>query len=170
MSARATKKGSVTSIYRLKIALLSVKPQIWRRIEVESKVKLSRLSRILLMGMGWSELHLHQFVVGNACYGILDRDFPNDMIDEAKFTLSTIAPCVKDRFRLDYDFGDGWEHRVVVEDIVEAIPGVMYPRCTGGANKVPAGRLWRALWLRRFTQGSRRSGGRTERRGVGKSP
>ena len=137
MSTKAAEKGSLPSIHRLKIGLLSVKPQVWRRIEVESNVTLSRLSRILLIGMGWSELHLHQFVVRDACYGILDRDFPNDMIDEAKFTLSTIAPCVKDRFRLDYDFGDGWEHRVVVEDIVEAIPGVMYPRCTGGANRCP---------------------------------
>jgi hypothetical protein len=60
----------------LKIALLSVQPQVWRRIEVESNVTLSRLSRILLTGMGWSELHLHQFVVGGACYGMLDPDFP----------------------------------------------------------------------------------------------
>jgi Plasmid pRiA4b ORF-3-like protein len=133
----ATKKTSTSSIHRLKIALLSVKPQVWRRIEVESSVKLSRLSRILLEAMGWSDLHLHQFVVGDVCYGTLDPDFPSDTLDEAKFTLAKIAPHVKDRFRLEYDFGDGWEHRVVVEDIVEAKPGITYPRCTAGANACP---------------------------------
>jgi hypothetical protein len=140
MSTRAIEKDSISSIHRLKIALLSVKPQVWRRIEVESDVKLSRLSRILLAGMGWSECHMHQFVVGKACYGMLDPDITSDMsetIDETQFTLATIAPCVKDRFRLDYDFGDGWEHRIVVEDVTEAKPGVAYPRCTGGANACP---------------------------------
>ena len=137
MSARATKKGSASLVHRLKIVLLGVKPQVWRRIEVESNVRLSRLSRILLEGMGWYDLHMHQFIVGGDYYGVLGPDFPDNMIDEAKFTLAAIAPCVKDRFHFDYDFGDGWEHRVVVEDMAEAVPGVMYPRCTGGANACP---------------------------------
>jgi hypothetical protein len=137
VSTKAAWEDSLPSIHRLKIGLLGVKPQVWRRIEVASDVKLSRLSRILLDGMGWSGLHLHQFVVGGASYGMPDPDFPSDMLDETQFTLASIAPCVKDRFRLGYDFGDGWEHRIIVEDIAEAKPGVVYPRCTGGANACP---------------------------------
>jgi hypothetical protein len=127
----------MSSIHRLKIALLSVRPQVWRRIEVESSVKLSRLSCILLRGMGWYDLHLHQFLIGDVCYGMPDIDSTNDALDEAKFTLAKVAPHVKDRFQLDYDFSDGWEHRVVVEEIAKAKPGVTYPRCTGGANACP---------------------------------
>jgi Plasmid pRiA4b ORF-3-like protein len=162
----ATKKTSTSSIHRLKIALLSVKPQVWRRIEVESTVKLSRLSRILLEAMDWTDLHLHQFVVGDVCYGTLDSDFPSDTLDEAKFTLAKIAPCVKDRFRLEYDFGDSWEHRVVVEDIVDAKPGLAYPRCTAGANACPpedCGGPYGYADLRRFSPIRRMSG--TERCG-----
>lgn len=137
MSVMTSKENNGESIHRLKIALSGVKPQVWRRIEVESNTKLSRLSCILLEGMGWTDLHLHQFTIGNTEYGMPDSDFPNDAFDEGKFTLAKVASHVKDRFRLDYDFGDGWEHRVVVEAIEQAAPGVKYPRCTGGANACP---------------------------------
>jgi hypothetical protein len=64
VSARA-KKINGLSIHRLKIVLLNVKPQVWRRIEVESNTKLSRLSCILLRAMGWTDVHLHQISVSN---------------------------------------------------------------------------------------------------------
>ena len=37
----------------------------------------------------------------------------------------------------DYDFGDGWEHDVVVEPIEPARSDVMYPVCLTGKRACP---------------------------------
>jgi Plasmid pRiA4b ORF-3-like protein len=44
-----------------------------------------------------------------------------------------------------YDFGDDWRHDIVVEKITPALPGVAYPRCTGGRGWAPeedSGGIW----------------------------
>jgi hypothetical protein len=92
---------------------------------------------MLLETMGWEDYHLHSFVVGNSAYGNPDPDFGGDTFDEKRHTLTDIAPNTKDRFRFDYDFGDGWEHNILVEKIGEPETGVKYPRCTDGANACP---------------------------------
>jgi hypothetical protein len=37
----------------------------------------------------------------------------------------------------EYDFGDGWEHEILLEKILPRDPGVRYPRCIGGARACP---------------------------------
>lgn len=36
-----------------------------------------------------------------------------------------------------YDFGDDWEHRLLLEDSANPEPDAGYPRCTGGARCGP---------------------------------
>jgi hypothetical protein len=36
-----------------------------------------------------------------------------------------------------YDFGDGWTHRLTVEKVLAAEPGVGYPRCVSGRRACP---------------------------------
>lgn len=36
-----------------------------------------------------------------------------------------------------YDFGDNWTHEIVVENFLPELPGIPYPRCTGGARACP---------------------------------
>jgi hypothetical protein len=43
----------------------------------------------------------------------------------------------KDRFTYTYDFGDGWEHEVLVEKILPPEPGAHYPRCLKGKGACP---------------------------------
>jgi len=49
------------------------------------------------------------------------------------------------KFLYEYDFGDGWEHELLVEKILPAEPGVGYPRCLKGKRACPpedVGGVW----------------------------
>jgi yecA family protein len=125
------------SIHRLKIRLIDVRPPIWRRVEIASDTKLPDVSRALLAVMGWDDSHLHGFRAHGESYGVPDYDFPSTYRDERRVTLAQLAPRPKDHFIFDYDFGDGWEHRVVVEAIADADPEARYPRCLAGKRACP---------------------------------
>ncbi len=124
------------STHRLKIVLKDVKPPIWRRIELSSDMKLPQVSRALIAAMGWTNTHLHAFRVGRTSYGVPDADFPSDLRSERQVTLAEIAPNAGDSFWFDYDFGDGWTHKVTVESIISS-QDESSPRCLAGARACP---------------------------------
>ena len=41
------------------------------------------------------------------------------------------------RIGYEYDFGDSWEHELIVEAASRAEPGQAYPACTGGEGACP---------------------------------
>ena len=43
----------------------------------------------------------------------------------------------KDSAIYDYDFGDGWRHEVLLEDIVLKKEGLKYPACLAGQRACP---------------------------------
>jgi len=45
---------------------------------------------------------------------------------------------LKDKFVYQYDFGDGWEHGLVVEKVLPADLEGRFPRCLDGARRCPA--------------------------------
>jgi hypothetical protein len=141
----ATKTAPAAAICQLKVTLLGSKPPIWRRIEVEMATPLPILSRILLRTMGWEGGHLFQYRVGKTFYGEPVGDDFVDMRDESKYRLADILPKEKSKAIFEYDFGDSWEHELVVEKILEPEAGVKYPRCTAGEMACPpedSGGVW----------------------------
>lgn len=94
-------------IYQLKITLNGSKPPIWRRIEVADTVTLARLHQILQMTMGWSDSHLHQFMIGGISYGVPDPDDEQEVRDERKVKLNQLLSAPKQTLVYEYDFGDG---------------------------------------------------------------
>jgi hypothetical protein len=125
------------TVHQLKITLRSVKPPVWRRIVVRSDKTLGELAPILEAAMGWLGGHLHVFDVDGTWYGTPDPDWGRDDLDERKFRVRDVLPEVGSKLRWDYDFGDGWEHNVVVEEIIAAEPGVEYPICLAGRRACP---------------------------------
>lgn len=134
---QANKARDSARVYQLKIALKVVRPSVWRRIQVRSDVTLAKLHRILQETMGWLDGHLHQFRVGQTCYGVPDPGEFHTVHNERSFRLDQILPAQKARLTYDYDFGDGWEHTVVVEKIMPPEPGATYPRCVAGKRACP---------------------------------
>ena len=92
--------------------------------------------------MGWAGGHLHQFIDGEDYYGPPDLE---DAENENRVRLNQIAPAEKARFLYEYDFGDSWEHDILVEKILPAEVGVKYPVCLKGARACPpddCGGVW----------------------------
>jgi len=110
---------------------------VWRRLEVPADLTLAQLHWILQDTMGWTDSHMHQFVVGRQRYGRPVRDVgDDDTIGENGVRLADVARA-KAKFVYEYDFGDSWEHEILVERVGPPEPGATYPRCTGGARACP---------------------------------
>ena len=125
------------SIYQLKVTLRHVKPPVWRRILVRGDVTLYKLHQTLQIAMGWTDSHMHQFVVDGVFFGQPDPDFDFDVESERRTRLHDVVSGVKDKFSYEYDFGDGWEHEILVEDILQPEPRTRYPRCIKGKRNCP---------------------------------
>jgi hypothetical protein len=132
-----TKRSETTSIYRLKITLRDTKPPIWRRIEVPGNTRLDHLHLMIQAAMGWYNCHLHSFTIDGQDYGMHDPDFDIEYENEKKFRLDEVVAREKTKFLYTYDFGDNWEHAVLVEKIAPPESGVKYPRCLAGARACP---------------------------------
>jgi hypothetical protein len=125
------------TVHQLKVTLRQVKPPVWRRIVVESDATLGELAAVLEAAMGWLGGHLHSFDVGGTRYGMPNPDWGMDDLDENRFRLDAVLPKVGVKMRWDYDFGDGWEHDVLVEAISIPERGVEHPLCLAGRRACP---------------------------------
>ena len=125
------------TVHQLKITLRSVKPRVWRRIAIRSATNLSELAAILEAAMGWLGGHLHAFEGADARYTMPDPEWPDDDLDERAFRVRDVLPDVGSKLRWDYDFGDGWEHDVVVEKIGPGQSDVDVPICLAGRMACP---------------------------------
>ena len=143
---RGTAKTGRT-IYRVKISLRGAKPPIWRRLELPSTGTLHNLHHAIQEAFGWQDRHTWVFQTPFGDYG-LPGPGPGAGLgfrSAAATKLQDVAPRTGGRIRYTYDFGDGWEHDILVEDVVDAEPGVAYPRCLAGRRACPpedCGGIW----------------------------
>jgi hypothetical protein len=126
-----------STVYQLKVTLRDSHPTIWRRIQVSGDTTLAKLHHIVQEVMGWTDSHLHQFIVNGIYIGVPDPDDWTHVENEKRFKLSQIVPGEKFKFVYEYDFGDSWEHTLVVEKILPPEPGVHYPVCLKGKGACP---------------------------------
>lgn len=124
------------SVFRLRVQLRDVDPVVWRRLLVPGAVRMAKLADMLLAGMGWQNSHLHAFRVGDRRYGMCFDEYPEGEIDEKQVT---VLQALRDerRFTFDYDFGDSWEHEVVIEELTWSYFGLKVAVCVDGQNACP---------------------------------
>jgi hypothetical protein len=122
--------------FEMHISLLDYQPEIWRRVLVPSSVRLNKLHLIFQNVMGWTNSHLHAFRMDDALYGVQFDDHPDAELDEKKFTLAGLVGQ-GDCFVYEYDFGDSWEHEVIVERTSSVHPTLKLAVCLDGANACP---------------------------------
>ena len=143
LPAKRTKSDQTAPIYQLKVGLRGATPPIWRRLEVPADISLARLHRIIQIAFAWDDSHLHVFQTPYGEFGIPDAELGHRA--EAPVTLEQVAPTVRSAIRYTYDFGDDWEHDVVVEKVLDRDSTISYPRCTGGRRAAPpedCGGIW----------------------------
>lgn len=136
------------SVYQLKITLRGVQPPIWRRVQVCSDGTLGHLHWVIQFAMGWTNSHLHSFSIQGQAYSMPMPDLgldDLDMRDEQPVKLSKVILGEKFKFFYIYDFGDSWEHEVLVEKVLPAESDARYPRCLKAKRACPpedCGGIW----------------------------
>ena len=133
--------------WQLKIELLDVAPTVWRRLMVPETIKLPKLHRAFQTALGWTNSHLHEFVINGVRYSNTDPEFADELeqVDEKRVVLSRALGHDARCFDYVYDFGDDWHHVVIVEDRqphLEVAPSLIH--CSGGVNACPPEHVGRA--------------------------
>jgi hypothetical protein len=125
------------AILQVRITLADVAdPPVWRRVLIPSAYPLDRVHSVIQATMGWQDYHLHAFRLGDETYAAPDPDDELGYLDETKCRLGDLVAGV-DRIDYEYDFGDGWEHTLVVEARTLAQDGAVYPACVAGEGACP---------------------------------
>lgn len=123
------------TLYRLDVRVRDITPPIWRTIELGGATTLEGLHFAIQSAMGWTNSHLHQFVIGAKSYGMADIDEALELEDERAVRLQD-AIKEGDRIVYEYDFGDGWEHDVTATS-VSTVAKAPRPKCVDGQRACP---------------------------------
>lgn len=138
-------------VYQFKITLEGIRPAIWRRIQIPDTYTFGDFHCAIQQAMGWEECHLHQFMIKNPKTGEEERIASADVleddcvVEEEENLISSYFSLENKRALYEYDFGDGWEHKILLEKILPLDPDKTYPICLAGERACPpedCGGIW----------------------------
>ena len=109
--AKTTRQAE--SIVSLKVTLRGIRPPVWRRLLVPGRMTLGGLHHVIQAAMGWDDDHLHAFDIAGREYS--DPHEVDGAADEERLTVNGVLRSGVPRFTYTYDFGDDWEHAIVIE-------------------------------------------------------
>ena len=97
---------------------------------------------VLQDSMGWLDCHLHTFFVRDPktksehLIGIPD-EFSPDILPGWEVNVADYLDSENDRCHYTYDFGEDWNHAIILEKILPADPNTTYPICVDGKRACP---------------------------------
>ena len=122
-------------IVQIKVKLLGVmKPPVWRQLQLRADTRLDQLHEIIQAALGWENYHMHVFSFGDEKFGVPDPEL--GFRDERQVTLGELID-VGARFRYTYDFGDDWQHEILVEDLLDPELETHYPVLVAAKGACP---------------------------------
>ncbi len=124
------------NILQFRVSLDHIEPHIWR-IEVPDSYTLKQLHRIIQIVMGWQDSDLHEFSLNGKRYGEPNPEDEENVIDERTVRLRDLALSNGDGIGYVYDFGDDWQHQLVLEAKLVSAPQSLYPACIAGERNSP---------------------------------
>jgi hypothetical protein len=146
-------KNPSKSVFQFKIMLRNYRPLVWRRIEINCAATFEELHEAIQEAFGWSGMHLHDFTFKNPQFfnkiqrieGIpptrgtefddgweMEGDYKED---QAK--LYEIFSLGVSRVLYTYDFGDNWEHNIILEAVLPKNKMEIYPRVVKSKGECP---------------------------------
>jgi len=126
--------------FRVRLDLHGAKPPIWRRLELPGDLTLDRVHDVIQTAMGWWDGHLHRFRTSrdyrsSSFVTQFDVEEGEEGTLEDDVRLDQVLAAKGDQLWYEYDFGDGWDHKLLVEAVLDSAPDA--PRCTGGRKACP---------------------------------
>lgn len=139
------------NIYQLKIDLKFIEPKITRTILVQEEFTFSELANVLMPAFNWGGGHLWQFRFQSSgftkgshkAFTYIaeayedDFDINEDQLEASALELNEILNSERKKINFEYDFGDGWEHEITLQKVLEKDSSLDYPICIKGARNTP---------------------------------
>ncbi len=121
-----------------------IDPPIWRRLRVPGGITFKQLHQVIQESFGWLSYHLYKFELGSTVFAEGDPDYTDeDLFGAGTKRLDPDAHLIGaflkkgDECVYQHDFGDGWDHDVVVEKQLKELKKYETPVCLGGARHRP---------------------------------
>ena len=127
---------------RVRIELDETEPPVWRRLEVAGDLNLTELHDVLQTAMGWTDSHLHNFLASRdrrvpPILTDVDEEEGEEDLHERDVRLDQVLQEVGDEFYYAYDFGDGWEHAIRLEEVLAYDDSLPRARLLAGDRACP---------------------------------
>jgi hypothetical protein len=137
--------ASKKQLLRFRVELEDISPPIWREIVVPSSYSFWDLHVAIQDAMGWLDYHLHAFRIRDPkTRGVVEIGIPlEDDFGDQTVLAGWQVPVLSylsepgSSASYEYDFGDGWNHRVLLQEFTDREKGAKYPQCTGGERACP---------------------------------
>jgi hypothetical protein len=125
--------------FQFYISIEGIAPSIWRRLIVPGTYNFYQLHSSIQGAFGWENCHMFQFgktgLSDKVGIGIPMPEDETKVLDANNIYLDRVFKKKKDSQVYIYDFGDYWEHKIVLESIVVKETGGVF--CLDGENECP---------------------------------
>ena len=132
-------------ILRADVHIEDIEPPIRRVLELPLDLNFAQLHEVLQAAFGWTDSHLHRFIVGGLTIGAPEFNEDDSDDDPRVFEATEVRlrdltfPYEPDSALVliyEYDFGDDWRHHIVLRPQPRD-ETVTYPRCVDGVRSAP---------------------------------
>ena len=134
-------EAKVIEAIRIKLSLDKSDPLIWRELLVPRDISFYKLHHTFQIAMGWTNSHLFEFKIEGYRIGEIFENIEElddgHIINAKETTLVSLVDKQGEHFKYEYDFGDGWNHTIILEKYESLEPKRQLPFCVSGALKCP---------------------------------
>ena len=130
----------VVPLLTVRVELVDADPPVRRTLELVGDLTLDAVHAVLQEAMGWWDSHLHGFRPSGSSERFLtafDLEEGDEETAEGEVRLDQVLREVGDVLHYEYDFGDGWEHALVVEAVHPLRDGTPRARLLDGRGACP---------------------------------
>jgi hypothetical protein len=141
--AMSTRNFAARRVWQVTITIADIEPAIWRRLLLPQDLNFAQLHEVIQAAFGWTDSHLHHFIVGGLVVGA--PEFDEDGFNKRR-TFNASEVFLRDlllhdldepRILYEYDFGDSWVHWIAFDSELDEEPGQTYPQVVDGRRSGP---------------------------------